>query len=224
MGVSSNNSVKEKKAKVKVKAKKKNKEELLQQELQQPIAPWNGMSTHGWKKKHDYDSDDLYDEIFYLAFNGATDAEIACALDLSETAFSLMKNGKYERWTQEENERRGSRIVKVLARARTRIVQAIRGKYLQAALGGQDVENVTTVTRYLRIDGQITNNEEVQVSRTKTKTLPNLQALSTLLFHYDSDWRKVQRGEDNNLHQDVETGIDVCRWIEQEVSGKKDKS
>ena len=136
-----------------------------------------------------------------------------------------MKNGKYDKWSAEENERRSSRMAKVLARARKQILRAIRGKYLQAALGGQEIENVTTVTRHLRIDGQITNNEEVQVSTTRTKTLPNMQALSTLLFHYDADWRKVQRGADeesSDIPQEIESGIDVAKWIEQEVSRKNE--
>ncbi|MBQ9340044.1 MAG: hypothetical protein IJS13_06910 [Paludibacteraceae bacterium] len=222
-----NNKTKAKK-KVKVKkssTRKKSNAAAAQQAEENVIAPWKGMSTKGWQRKHDYDSDDLYDEMYYLAFNGATDSEIACALNLSETAFSLMKNGKYDKWSAEENERRGSRMVKVLARARKQILRAIRGKYLQAALGGQEIENVTTVTRHLRIDGQITDNEEVQVSTTRTKTLPNMQALSTLLFHYDADWRKVQRGADeesSDIPQEIESGIDVAKWIEQEVSRKNE--
>lgn len=218
MAVSSkdNNS---KKAKKRVKVKKTQ----AVKEAAASDSPWKGISSKGWKPKHDYDGDDFYDEIFYMAFNGATDAEIACALDLSATAFSLMKHGKYDIWNDEENKRRGTRILKVLERARRRIVQAIRGKYLQAALGGQEVENVTTVTRHLRIDGQMTDDEEVQVSRTKTKTLPNMQALSTLLFHYDNEWRKVQRGTDEEtqeIPQEIESGIDVAKWIEKEVGVK----
>ena len=52
-----------------------------------------------------------------------------------------------------------------------------------------------------------------------------MQALSTLLFHYDADWRKVQRGADeesSDIPQEIESGIDVAKWIEQEVSRKNE--
>jgi len=187
---------------------------------QTPPPAWKGMSI-GRPPKHDYNGDDFYDEVFFLAFNGATDAEIASAMGLSDNTFNQMKSGDYEHWQDEKGKAHTERLVKVLARARRRIVQAIRGKYLQAALGGQEVENVTTTTRHLKIDGQVTDDEEVQVTRTKTKTLPNMQALATLLYHHDPEWRKVQRGldeESSDIPQEIESGVDICKWIEQEVA------
>lgn len=183
-------------------------------------AAWAGMSR-GRPPKHNYDGEDFYDEVFYLAFNGATDAEIASAMGLSEKTFSQMKNGTYAAWKNERGERYTEHLCKVLTRARKRIIQAVRGKYLQAALGGQEVENITTTTRHLKIDGQVTEDEEVQVTRTRTKTQPNMQALATLLYHYDPEWRKVQRGLDveaSDVPQEIETGIDICKWINQEVT------
>ena len=187
--------------------------------MQTPPAPWKGMSK-GRQAKNDYDSDDFYDEAFFLAFNGASDAEIANAFDITPTYFSLIKNGKVEKWSKEENERRSARLVKVLERARKKIMQAIKGKYLAAALGGQDVESVSTVTRKVMLAGQETPAEVIQETRTRTKTLPNMQALATLMFHYDKDWRKVQRGVDDDsqdIPTNIETGIDIHKWIEREV-------
>lgn len=231
MRVSSDNSKEPKKSKKPTKKTSKKKprkkitvirDNLPEQiaEIQQaPDAPWKGMSR-GRQAKNDYDSDDFYDEVFFLAFNGASDAEIACAFDITPTYFSLIRNGKVVKWTDEENARRSARLVKVLERARKKIAQAIKGKYLAAALGGQDVESVSTTTRMVRMAGSETPVEVVQETRTKTKTLPNMQALATLMFHYDKDWRKVQRGLDDetqDIPTNIETGIDIHRWIEREV-------
>lgn len=186
--------------------------------------PWAGMST-GRPPKYDYDGDDFYDEVFFLAFNAATDAEIAYSMGLTETAFNLMKNGKYDKWSKEDNQRRSDRLVKVLARARKKITQAVRTKYLQSALGGQDVENVATTKRHLIVNGKVTEDWEVQTTTTKTKTLPNMQALATFLYHHDAEWRKIQRGQDeeaNDIPTEIETGIDVEKWIEKEMTGKND--
>lgn len=65
------------------------------------------------KPKHNYDSEDFYIDIGTFALQGMNDAEIADALDLDTETFSCMKNGNYYCWTKEENERRGSRIIKV---------------------------------------------------------------------------------------------------------------
>lgn len=189
---------------------------------QQKDKPWKGMSI-GRPPKYDYDGDEFYDEIFFLAFNDANDGEIAYSMGLTETAFNLMKNGKYDKWSEEENRRRSERLVKVLARARKKIIQAVRGKYLQTALGGQDVENVSTTKRHLVVDGRMTDDVEVQTTTTKTKTLPNMQALATFLYHHDPEWRKVQRGLDEeaqDIPTEVEKGIDIEKWIEQEVTSK----
>ncbi|MBR1525239.1 MAG: hypothetical protein IJ640_01080 [Prevotella sp.] len=208
-----------KKARKKITVIKGDIQEQIAEIQKAPTPPWKGMSK-GRQAKNDYDSDDFYDEVFFLAFNGASDAEIANAFDITPTYFSLIKSGKVVKWSDEDNARRSARLVKVLERARKKIMQAIKGKYLQAALGGQEVESVSTVTRLVRVDGQATPAEMVQETRTKTKTLPNMQALATLMFHYDKDWRKVQRGLDDetqDIPTNIETGIDIHKWIEKEV-------
>ena len=94
---------------------------------QESPKPWKGMSK-GRPPKHDYNGDDFYDEVFFLAFNGANDAEIASAMGLSDNTFNQMKNGEYEHWQDEKGKAHTERLVKVLARARRRILQAIKGK------------------------------------------------------------------------------------------------
>ena len=149
-------------------------------------------------KKFDYDSDDFYDEILALSMQGLTDAEIADALDdkfgvsLSPERFNCMKNGTYEAWSDEENEKRSARLCKVLARGRRKINSIVRGAYLKAALGGKKIKNKTVTTRKLKIDGVYTEDEEIQTTEGETELPPNMQALSTWLYHHDEEWRKKE--------------------------------
>lgn len=149
-------------------------------------------------KKFDYDSDDFYDEILALSMQGLTDAEIADALDdkfgvsLSPEVFNCMKNGNYDKWSDEENERRSARLAKVLARGRRKINSIVRGAYLKAALGGKKIKNKTVTTRKLKIDGIYTEDEEIQTTEGETELPPNMQALSTWLYHHDEEWRKKE--------------------------------
>ncbi len=182
----------------------------------------------GRPPKFDYDSDEFYDEIFALALNGATDSEIAVMLEdkfgcsLCAEAFSSMKNGNYHRWTKEENKRRSERLVKVLTHARQRLVLTLRNTYVKMAFGKIKTKNKATVSRRLRIDGQLTDDEEVQTTVSDIEYAPNLQAISTLLYHYDKDWKMTQRGLDEaDDIPKVEHGVSIGDWIEQE--NKKEK-
>ena len=184
----------------------------------------------GRKPKFDYDSDDFYREVFALAFQGATNAEIAEMLgetelgqSLSPTAFSLMVNGKYDKWTEEENERRSARLVKELERARRKINFIVRGRFLKTALGGGRTRNRNTVTRRMRIDGVLTDDEEIQTTESEIEAPPSLQALSVWLRHHDPEWRRIERGEDaGDAPKDIERGIDIEAWIDKEVGNDQE--
>lgn len=175
------------------------------------------------KRKFDYDGDEFYDEIFALAMNGATDAEIAFGLaekfgnNLTPTAFSLMKNQKYKGWNKAENEKYGGRMFKVLARARLKTNMLVRSRYLKAALGGIKTKNVTTETRKLKINGTITEDEEIRTVETVFESSPNVQALSTWLFHHDDEWRRIQQNKDAEEEiPEANNGVAIDKWIEQE--------
>lgn len=177
-------------------------------------------------KKFDYDSDDFYDEILALAMQGLNDAEIADALQdkfgqsLDPETFNCMKNGNYINWTEEENETRSARLIKVLARGRRKTTSLVRGAYLKAALGGKKVKTKTTVRRRLRIAGVYTDDEEIQTSETETEMPYNVQALATWLYHHDPEWRKVQRKQDteaSDIPVNVKKGINVDAWIKEQV-------
>lgn len=193
--------------------------------------PWVGMSQPlgGRPPKHDYDDDEFYDQVFYWAFNGANNSEIASMMDLNADVFGCMVNGNYNKWNEEQNERRSKRLARVLASAREKINMKVRGKYLQAALGGIKVKSKTT--RYIK--GEEDTTMEV-VQETETELAPNMQALSTWLYHHDPDFRKVQRGyepsESTAAHAgNIEQGVNIASWIEDHVvvrgrDKEKDKS
>lgn len=180
------------------------------------------------KPKHNYDGEDFYIDIGTYALQGMNDAEIADALDLDPEAFSTMKNGKYIGWDDEQNERRSSRILKVLARSRRKTTALVRGAYLKAALGGKKVKNVAKTKRPLFNDDgtpqiKIVNGKEeqeyqvLQVSETEFEQPPNIQALATWLYHHDPDWRRRQRGEpDPEEVGDAEQGLNIEAWIAKE--------
>lgn len=177
-------------------------------------------------RKHDYDSEEFYQDIFGFAMQGFNDAEIADALDLDPDTFNMMKGKRYDKWSPEENIRRSERIVRVLARGRRKVNAIVRGRYLKAALGGIKTKNVSTVKRplYDRETGAKIEDQIVQISESEFESPPNIQALSTWLYHHDPEWRKVQRGMDvdtADVPQDVDHGIDIDAWIRRETELKE---
>jgi hypothetical protein len=190
--------------------------------------PWVGMSqpnTGGRPPKHDYDDDEFYDQVFYYAFNGANNSEIATMLDLNPDVFGKMVAGNYQPWNEEENERRSKRLSRVLASAREKINMTVRSKYMQSALGKSKAKS--KVIRYIKDDEE--NTLEV-VQETETQLAPNMQALSMWLLHHDPEWRKVQRGFEPSeaaavTPDNIERGIAIEDWINDhmEYSGKKVK-
>jgi len=180
----------------------------------------------GRPKKFDYDSDDFYDEILALAMQGLTDAEIADALEgkfgvsLSLEVFCCMKNGTYKAWSENENIRRSARLSKVLARGRNKINSIVRSAYLKAALGGKKIKSKTITKRKLKIDGNYTDDEEIQTTEGETELPPNIQALATWLYHHDKEWRKVERKQDEDaadIPTNIKQGIDIEDWIKEKV-------
>lgn len=177
------------------------------------------------KPKFDYNGNVFYDEILALAMQGLSDAEIADSLSdnlgdsLSPEAFSRMKNGKYDGWTKKQNKERSKRICQVLARGRRKINAIVRGAYLKAAIGGKKVKSETKVTRRMKLpDGSLSDIEDVQTSATEQELPPNVQALSTWLFHHDEEWRKISKGEsDDDIPAGITKGIDIDAWIKEEV-------
>ncbi len=188
------------------------------------------------KAKYDYDDPDgiFFKKIEQLAGQGMTDTEIAAQLDIRREVFSRMKNGNYERWNKTENAVRSAHIAHVLARAREKAIGVARAAYYRAAIGGRKVKSVTT--RYVQArcicngenskcpecggTGIIILTNKAVVQETESELAPNIQALSTFLYHHDPNWRKIQRGieDDEELPQNVKQGIPVSHWIDAEMT------
>ena len=83
------------------------------------------------------------------------------------------------------------------------------------ALGGIKTKN-TTVRKIRDKDGNLTGEEEVQV--VEGELAPNLSAQMTWLYHYDEDWRKVERKQDEESTLYSESGIDIDKWMEENES------
>lgn len=178
---------------------------------------------------YDYDSNEFYDIIKNMASVGAEDKEIASALHLDDTHFSLMKNGKVGNWTDEQNEERGQRLREILRGARNDTNFKVRAVYLTTAMGKNSSKTTTTVRRRMRIDGQLTDNEEIQTTEVVSGIAPNLQALATWLYHHDEEWRKVSKGIEPNRvdpnqapqEDEVVKGVNIADWLDQEMLDKK---
>ncbi|WP_276879422.1 hypothetical protein [Bacteroides heparinolyticus] len=186
------------------------------------------------KPKHNYDSSDFYKLIEQLAMNGYTDEEIANELNLSADVFGSMKNGNYQGWNDEENKRRGSEIYRVLAHGRTKIIALLRGAYIKGAFGGKKTKS--KIVKYVQDKcecmgadkkcpycggtGWVTLTDKAVIQESETELPPNMQAISTLLYHHDPEWRKVERKLDEeaiDIPTDIKHGVDIGKWIEREV-------
>lgn len=178
--------------------------------------------------KFDYNGDEFYMEIMALAMKGLTDSQIAFSLEekfgetLTEGVFNTMKNGKYDKWTKEENKIRGNRIAKALTHGREKINSIVRGSYLKSALGGKKIKSKSTVIRKIRTaDGTGTDAQEIQETHTEQELAPNMQALSTWLFNHDKEWKKAVI-EGKKL--DVTTnGKDIQQSIQVEIIDKREQ-
>lgn len=198
------------------------------------------------KPKFNYDGEYFYREIFALAMQGLNDGEIAYNLGdnlgvvkdsdglpklddegneirtdvhgLTPEAFSKMKNGKYDKWTAEENERRSARIVQELAHGRSRILGIVRGRYLKAALGGIKIKGKVVRKRYNVINGvKDEKNMVMEETNSESETAPNMQALANFLYHHDPQFRNIQKGlEESDVILKVKNGVSIGAWLEKE--------
>lgn len=193
----------------------------------------------------DYDSPDFYDAIRVLASIGCTDTEIASGISelsgtkrsdypgdiwpdfpvLTPETFSRMKNGKYKRWTAEQNAERSQRIDQVLARARYKINIIVRETLIQLALG----KCTSSVRLYRQIFGlcECKGNDASCTKCSGTgrfaitpKQLlmeeehgypPSIQAIEMWLRHHDPEWRRIDlKRHEENICEDMQvTGIDI---------------
>lgn len=187
--------------------------------------------------KYDWDSDEFYAAIETLASNGATDKEIGPGLvpiigvGITPNVFSKMKNGLMDGWSEEENIRRSEKIKETLGRARLNTNRLVKAVYLSTALGKKSTKTVTTIKRRMRIDGVLTDNEDIQTTEVVSGIAPNLQALANWLYMHDEEWRRISKGEDLNSvdpnqpprAEEVKRGVDISQWLNKELLDKEDE-
>ena len=163
----------------------------------------NTKSRAGRKPKFDYTSEDFLSLVESYAKKGFTDKEIAYAIGLSPQKFSEKKSAYSE-------------LSDVLSRARCAINSLVRAKFLAMALGVVKTKN-TTIRKLRDKDGNLTGEEEVQT--VEGELAPNLSAQMTWLYHYDEDWRKVERkqDEDADIPTDINHGISIDSWIKDKL-------
>lgn len=179
------------------------------------------------KPKFDYEGEEFYEEIKNLAMQGQKDSEIAYSLAdkfgvaLTPAVFIRMKNGSYEGWNEEINKERSEKISLSLERGREKINSLVRGRFLKTALGGIKVKGVSTIKRHMIVDGVKTEDMIVETRETEQETPPNMQALATWLYHFDSEWRKIQKmkadEESDKLPFDAKKGVSIDAWIKREI-------
>lgn len=153
--------------------------------------------SKGRKPKYDYRSEEFLSLVESYAKKGFTDKEIACALGIEETYFSKLKS-------------EFSQLSQVLSRARSAINALVRAKFLAMALGGIKTKSVTR-RRLKDKDGNLLDETEECI--VESELAPNLSAQATWLRHYDTDWRRVQRGEDPEEDSTTGGSISIDKWI-----------
>lgn len=159
------------------------------------------------KPKYDYKGKEFLDNVESMAKKGFTDKEIAANLNLEQTYFCDLKT-------------KFPQISQVLTHARRGITAVVRAKFLAMALGGIKTKS-TTKRKIVDRDGNLTGEDELQV--TESELAPNLSAMSTWLYHYDEDWRNVERKQDEIEDKQSEGSIPISKWIENNTITPKEK-
>lgn len=157
----------------------------------------------GRKPKFDYTSENFLSLVESYAKKGFTDKEIAYAIGILPQTFCEKKSQYTE-------------ISEVLTRGRATITAAVRAKFLAMAMGGIKTKSITK--RKLRDpDGNYTGDEEIQ--SVESELAPSLQAMSVWLYHYDEEWKKTERKQDDDedIPSDIEKGVDISSWIKSQV-------
>lgn len=153
--------------------------------------------SKGRKPKYDYKGEEFLSLVESYAKKGFTDKEIACALWITPQTFSEKKSEIKE-------------LSDVLSRARSAINALVRAKFLAMALGGIKTKSVTR-RRLKDKDGNLLDETEECI--VESELAPNLSAQATWLRHYDTDWSRVQRGEEPEEDSTTDGSISIDKWI-----------
>lgn len=109
---------------------------------------------------------------------------------LAPEVFSRMKNGNYDKWTEQENKLRSMLIGQALSQARVKLNLLYKGVYDKLAMGKWKTKTTTKVER------NTINKDGIPYTETTTTTTeqelpPNMQALTTWRFNHDPEFKKT---------------------------------
>lgn len=109
---------------------------------------------------------------------------------INPEVFSRMKNGIYDKWTEQENKLRSMLIGQALSQARVKLNLLYNGVYDKMAMGKWKTKTVTTVVRD-GFDKEGNKVNDTTVTTTEQELPPNMQALSTWRFNHDPEFRRT---------------------------------
>lgn len=109
---------------------------------------------------------------------------------LAPEVFSRMKNGNYDKWTEQENKLRSMLIGQALSRARVKLNLLYKGVYDKLAMGKWKTKTTTTVERNT-VTKEGVPFTETTTTVTEQELPPNMQAISTWRFNHDPEFRKT---------------------------------
>ena len=109
---------------------------------------------------------------------------------LAPEVFSRMKNGNYDKWTEQENKLRSMLIGQALSQARVKLSLLYKGVYDKLAMGKWKTKTTTKVEKNT-INKEGTPYTETITTTTEQELPPNMQALTTWRFNHDPEFKKT---------------------------------
>lgn len=109
---------------------------------------------------------------------------------LAPEVFSRMKNGNYDKWTEQENKLRSMLIGQALSQARVKLSLLYKGVYDKLAMGKWKTKTTTKVEKNT-INKEGTPYTETTTTITEQELPPNMQALTTWRFNHDPEFKKT---------------------------------
>ena len=109
---------------------------------------------------------------------------------LAPEVFSRMKNGNYDKWTEQENKLRSMLIGQALSQARVKLNLLYKGVYDKLAIGKWKTKTTTKVEKNT-INKEGTPYTETTTTITEQELPPNMQALTTWRFNHDPEFKKT---------------------------------
>ena len=109
---------------------------------------------------------------------------------LAPEVFSRMKNGNYDKWTEQENKLRSMLIGQALSQARVKLNLLYKGVYDKVAMGKWKTKSTTKVEKNTINKEGIPYTETV-TTITEQELPPNMQALTTWRYNHDPEFKKT---------------------------------